>query len=108
MLNEIKEGQILFTGFTVNDLLERIGQLIDTKIGILPTKNQIEQSDYITRAEVSKILKISLPTLHDWTKQGWLIAYKMGTRVLYKRTEVETAISKVQLLKYKKGGTSHV
>ena len=98
-----KEGQILFTGFTVNDLLEWIGQIIDSKIGISPTKNQKDQSDYITRAEVAKLLKITLPTLHDWTKQGWLKAYKIGTRVLYKLDEVQQSVEKLSSIKYKKG-----
>jgi excisionase family DNA binding protein len=98
--------QILFTGIKVNELLERIGQLIDSKIGVLPTKNE-KQSEYVTRAEVAKLLRISLPTLHDWTKQGWLKAYKMGTRVLYKQHEIEAAIPQVYQFKHKKGGMNH-
>lgn len=104
MENKNKVGQILFTGFTVNDLLDWIGQIIDSKIGIYPTKKQELQSEYITRAEVSKLLKITLPTLHDWTKQGWLKAYKIGSRVLYKREEVQQSVEKLSSHKYKKGG----
>jgi excisionase family DNA binding protein len=99
-----KVGQILFTGFTVNDLLEWIGQLMDSKMGVLPTKNNQLQSDYITRAEVARLLKITLPTLHDWTKQGWLKAYKIGSRVLYKLEEVQQSVEKLSSIKFKKGG----
>jgi excisionase family DNA binding protein len=98
---------IYLSGIKVNELLERIGQLIDSKIGIHPTQNKNTQSDYITRAEVSKLLKITLPTLHDWTKQGWLKSYKMGSRVLYKLEEVQQSVEKLSSIKYKKGGLSY-
>lgn len=100
-------NEILFTGIKVHELLERIGQLIDSKIGILPTKNTPTQSDYITRAETAKMLKITLPTLHDWTKSGYLKAYRMGFRVLYKESEIVLAMEKVPSFKHKKGGLNH-
>ena len=98
--------QILITGIKANELLERIGQLIDSKIGILPTENK-QQSGYLSRKEAAKLLKITLPTLHDWTKLGYLKAYKMGTRVLYKESEIIQSLEKVQSAKHKKGGFHH-
>lgn len=99
-------GQILFTGITVDHLLLQIGQLIDTKIGTLPqTKNK--QSDYLSRKETAQLLKITLPTLHDWTKIGILKAYKIGTRVLYKEAEIKEALEKVPSFKHKKGGGTY-
>jgi hypothetical protein len=49
-------------------------------------------------------LKITLPTLHDWTKLGYLRSYKMGTRVLYKQSEVIETLEKVPSFKHRKGG----
>jgi excisionase family DNA binding protein len=93
--------QILFTGLTVNDLLLRIEQIIDTKISTVLPQNEI-QSEFITRKEVAKLLKITLPTLHDWTKQGLLPSYRIGTRVLYKRQEVEASLQQVLFQKHKR------
>jgi excisionase family DNA binding protein len=97
--------EILMTGVKLDELLEKIGQLIDSKLGKgfqpLPDENQ---SKYVSRAEVAKLLRITLPTLHDWTKQGWLKAYKMGSRVLYKLEEVQLSVEKLSSIKYKKGG----
>jgi excisionase family DNA binding protein len=103
MKNLDQMGQILFTGITVNDLLLQIEQLIDAKISNLP-QNENDQSDYLSRKEVSKLLKITLPTLHDWTKLGYLRSYKMGTRVLYKQSEVIETLEKVPSFKHRKGG----
>ena len=102
MNNSNQMGQILFTGVTVNDLLLQIGQLIDSKIGNLPL-NENKQSDYLSRKEVAQLLKITLPTLHDWSKLGYLKSYKIGTRVLYKQSEVIETLEKVPSFKNKKG-----
>jgi excisionase family DNA binding protein len=62
------------------------------------------QSGYLSRKEVAKLLKITLPTLHDWTKLQYLRAYKIGTRVLYKESEVIETLEKVPSFKHRKGG----
>ena len=95
--------QILLNGVSLNDLLERIGQIIDAKVTGLPQKHN-NQSSYLSRKEVASLLKITLPTLHDYTKQGWIRSYKIGSRVLYKPNEVQEAIEKVQSFKHKRRG----
>jgi excisionase family DNA binding protein len=100
--------QILLNGINLDQLLEKIGQLIDTKLEkASPTEKSLNQSKLISRQEVASLLKISLPTLNEWSKLGWLQSYKIGNRVLYKLPEVEQALHKVSNLKYKKGG-NHV
>ena len=56
-----------------------------------------EPTEYLTRRETADLLKVDLSTIHNYTKQGKLIAYGIGSRVYYKRVEVENAI--VQLKK---------
>ena len=95
---------LILTGINVNELLQRIGQLIDSKFKERQPENKTtKQSDFITRSEVAKLLKISLPTLYYWTKDGLLKAYRIRCRVLYKREEVENALLSASLTKYKKG-----
>lgn len=95
-------GQILFTGITVNDLLLQIEQIIEAKISARPQQENI-QSGYLSRKEVIDLLRITSPTLHAWTKQGFLKSYKMGARVLYKESEVVATLEKVPSFKHKKG-----
>lgn len=84
-----------------------MGQLIDEKLRQVksPKKNQ---PNFLGRVEVSKLLKISLPTLNEWSKIGWLQSYKIGNRVLYKQDEVENSLHKVASLKHQRGGLRHV
>ena len=49
---------------------------------------------YLTRNEVTELLKISLPTLWRWTKQNKLQSYFIGSRVLYKLDEVHNSLTK--------------
>ena len=96
--------ETILYGVKLNELLEKFGQLIDTKIGQFKNApSNKNQSNFLSRKEVSKLLKISLPTLNEWTKLGWLLSYKMGNRVLYKANEVELALCKVTAYKHKKG-----
>ncbi|MCJ7447162.1 MAG: helix-turn-helix domain-containing protein [Bacteroidales bacterium] len=56
-----------------------------------------------SRFEVVELLKISLPTLNNWTKKGILQSYRIGNRVLYKQNEVVQALIATKNLKYKRG-----
>ena len=53
------------------------------------------QTTYLTRKEVSKMLKVDLSTIHNWTKQNILTSYGIGGRVYYKLEDVEKAIIKL-------------
>lgn len=66
-------------------------------------KNSERKITYLNRFEVVELLKISLPTLANWTKEGILQSYRIGKRVLYRVDEVNSSLQKVRNLKYKKG-----
>lgn len=50
---------------------------------------------YLTRKETAVELKISLPTLNEYTKRNLITGYRFGVRVLYKQCEIETALTKM-------------
>lgn len=52
----------------------------------------IKPTEYLTRKEVAKLLKCDLSTVHNWTVKGLLVSYSIGSRVYFKRTQVENAI----------------
>lgn len=59
------------------------------------TKNSPKSVNYLTRAQVADKYHITLPTLHAWTMEGILKAYRIGRRVLYKEFEVDQALSAI-------------
>lgn len=55
-----------------------------------------------TRMEVAERLNVSLPTVHEFVKQGILKPTYVGRKPLFKAQDVEEAISAGELRKYKK------
>lgn len=52
----------------------------------------VAPTELITRREAAHLLGVSLPTLHLWSKSGQIPAYRINTRVRYKKAELETAL----------------
>ena len=94
-------NQILLNGINLSDLLENIGKIIDQKLQNIQGVN-INDQKYLSRTEVCELLKVSLPTLNEWTKLGRLKSYKIGNRVLYKKNEIEESINKVETFRHKR------
>jgi excisionase family DNA binding protein len=67
-------------------------------------KSSISNEKYLTRSEVAHFLKISLPTLHRYTKDGVLKSYRIVGKVRYKLQEVEEALKERNFGFPKKGG----
>lgn len=63
-------------------------QLEELKKSFDPKKPQ----ELLTRSETAKLLKISLSSVHNWTKKGSLKSYGISGKVYYKRSEVESAL----------------
>ena len=57
----------------------------------------IQPTEYLTRSEVCKLLKIDLSTLHRWRKEEMIPSYGFGNRVYFKRNEVEQIINQNKL-----------
>lgn len=91
-MNVIK---IEVNGLDITNLIEKLDKLIQ-----LLDKDKAEDDapeKFLTRGEVAELLKITLPTLHDWTKKGLLKAYKISNRIRYKEKEVMKIITKNQV-----------
>lgn len=97
--------EIVLIPIPIEEFENRIGSLLDKKLsevrGINPSKQL--QDEYLTRKETAKLLRISLGTLLQYTKDGDLTGYRIGNRVLYKKSEVECKLEAIKYSKYKKG-----
>lgn len=81
--------------FSLDDFPPEILDLAVKKIvdGLKPflVHNDPEE-EFLTRNETARLLKISLPTLHDWTRTGKLKSYRISSRLRYRRSEVIEAL----------------
>lgn len=69
---------------------------------LISSQKIVENGDLlITRKEAADLLHISLTTLDTYTKQGLLVRYKVGHRVLYKKSEIIASVEKIKATKFK-------
>ncbi len=95
---------IILHSTPLKDFQVIIGEIVEAKLKQFKQEHPTQApGEYITRREVCKHLKISLATLHSYTKDGTLNGYRIGGRVLYRLAEVEQSIQAIQTAKYKHG-----
>lgn len=87
------------SNFNLSFPIEQLATAIAEKLQpyFLPqTIEQPKEEGYKTRKETAEMLNISLPTLNQYTKKRILIGYRVGVRVLYKQSEIESALVKMK------------
>jgi excisionase family DNA binding protein len=57
----------------------------------------------MTRKEAATFLKISLPTLNNYTKTGRIIGFRIGSRVLFKLADLEQSLNEIVTSRYAHG-----
>lgn len=95
------QKSICLLPISIEELEDTIRKVITNSL----RENQLSNSsvydaEYLTRIETAKLLRVTLPTLSEWTKRGILNSYRMGNRIRYKRSEVNEAFDSGQLQKY--------
>lgn len=56
--------------------------------------HQFPTSQKLTRKEVVKLYKISLPTLLKYEKEGIIQGYRIGNRILFEYDDLEKSLTK--------------
>ena len=56
------------------------------------SKQPIDKLDKLNRRQASKLLDVSYPTMHNWTKKGILKEHGQGRKKFYLRNELIEAL----------------
>lgn len=97
----MKTNSILLQNLSQEDLKQLIKEAVDEKLTLLKVSSK-ESPKYLTRKEVKNLLKISYPTLREYTKTGKLKGCRIGGRVLYRADEIEQSLKRIEPLKYRR------
>lgn len=97
----MQQKHICLLPISIEELEDTIRKVITDSL----RENQLSkpsnpEADYLTRIETARLLRVTLPTLSEWTKRGILHSYRMGSRIRYKRSEVNESFDSGQLQKY--------
>ena len=84
-----------------NELLNHFGELKNEVSEIKKHLQNVAPLELLERSDVAELLNVTFTTLHDWVKKGVLPAHKIGNRVYFKRSEIESALVTI---KHRKNG----
>ncbi len=73
-----------------NEILSGVQDKLDAFQNSLKSK----KTEYLTRKDTAELLGVSLVTIHDWCKKGILKPYRIGSRIRFKRKEIEETLEK--------------
>lgn len=79
---------------------ERLSEIVSEAVSSALVE-QRQEKRYLTRDQVTKMLSISLPTLHAWINEGKIIARKVGRRTLFLEEEINQSIERKEVFKFK-------
>ncbi|SMG49714.1 helix-turn-helix domain-containing protein [Arenibacter troitsensis] len=96
-------GKLMLSTLELSDIKKVVEEVIENKLKNLNPQPEKEGLKLLSRKDTAKLLCISLPTLHDWTKTGIVKAHRIGNRILYKLEEVNDALSMIQTSKNERG-----
>lgn len=82
------------------ELANIIREVLKTELANITPQQENNSVKFYSRREVAKMLNISLPTLHEWTKNGVITAHRINTRIRFKHSDIEKALQEIETLKY--------
>ncbi len=88
---------ILLTPVPLDQLEQRIAEVVRKELKAHGPRDQPTLPDeLLSRKAAAAVLGVSLPTLHEYTQRGVLPAYRLGSRVRYKRAELIAALETIR------------
>jgi excisionase family DNA binding protein len=80
-----------------NDVYNIVNSVVEKHVAELRKDFQPKEQDaYMTRTEVSQLLRCDLSTIWMWCKKGKLRSHNIGNRVLFKRSEILEAVKPIK------------
>lgn len=90
----------LIENITADDLTKVFRAILKEELSHLNPQETTPK--FLTRQEVANLLKISLPTLNEYTRTGIIKGSRVGTRVLYDEASIKEAVKTIPALKYRR------
>lgn len=82
------QTNIYLNGISIEDFQNQLIGKLKTEFLTAPTPPNEDNGNFLTAKEVSKLLSVSLVTLHKWKKDGKIKFYRFGSRIRFKRNEI--------------------
>lgn len=97
------QNSVMIHNINVEEFFEKIRTTVRDEITFLKSLDDESEKKFLTRKETATRLRITLPTLNSYTKNGVLKGQRIGYRVLYREEDVTAAIKEIPNRKYRRG-----
>jgi len=91
----------LIQNVTAEEFSETLRLIVREEISAIQTKELTPR--FLSRQEVANLLKISLPTLNEYTRTGIIKGSRIGSRILYAESDIKESVKDIPTLKYRRG-----
>lgn len=91
----------LIQNVTAEEFSETLRLIVREEISAIQTKELTPR--FLSRQEVANLLKISLPTLNEYTRTGIIKGSRIGSRILYAESDIKESVKDIPALKYRRG-----
>lgn len=88
--------------FPVNEVADALLERLLPHLLAINLTHPLPEEENLTRKATAARLKVSLPTLNEYTKKGLITAHRFGARVMYKSTDVNAALTEINFRKTSK------
>lgn len=80
---------IILSPISLDELEQRLVDRFKTELANTANKPpQDTEEDFLTAKEVTKLLGVSLVTLHNWRRDGKIKFHRFGSRIRFVRSEI--------------------
>ena len=91
--------QLILSPVLLADLVGEITKAVRIELDARPPHATPPPEGLLTRVEAAQLLGITLPTLREYTRKGFVTGYRIGTRVRYRRNEVLNDLRRIRTAK---------
>lgn len=88
--------EVTIINISISELKDIIRETICEELSKINAEKNASDTEFIDRVTTAKLLRISLPTLTKYVKKGLIPAHRIGTRILFKESEVKDSLKQVQ------------
>jgi hypothetical protein len=85
---------------SAEELSNALRSIIREELSFLNAKEPNQR--FLSRNEVATLLKISLPTLNEYTRTGIIKGSRIGSRVLYDEAQIRESVKGIPTVKYRR------
>jgi hypothetical protein len=94
-------NSVIIENSTKEEILDALRGIVREELsGVLQAREP--EVKFKTRKEVCALLKISLPTLAEYSRNGIIQGKRVGSRILYDEASVLAAVKQIPVVKHKR------